>query len=596
MSKTQIDDFVSEENSSYIENQGQFIALLAKAFDIQNSETGASLKNTRSADYLEKKLYYTRVELVEHIANDENQQCELFFLFEFVGFLFVCFNRYLSFKTDFQVCMHKTFERDVVFKLLHLGFKKTSTKSTRSKLSNIDSYKSEKMTDYLSVMLNFEYLQHSKDYCISWLEFQNKKLPHGIGSEIKRFTSRYKNEKSIKTLGSIRATSKLADDELITRLNAQYPTSREMQSFLCSSMAIQYIQKNIDFTLPKINHFQWLAKEITILYLKYHRNRNSQENGKYELLEKVNQKFAESSFSYLKETFKNKPYVDGVLRYKNIVKEIQSGNIITAFNFAQETINNHNVIIQGCFLSIIYMFYSALEIKINALRKHTPNEYKLFSMKSMEFGGMDFIPIKSQDNAFPFVNSSLFFNKNTAYILIAVSFYGECLSQSETLTTDEKTDLMICELDTIEKFLSDVYSFKKEVNLESIHLKNISKIANKYDKDKNQIKFINQSNLYTCLAELNSLVSYWPDFITDKLIFINKFCKEPTREKRKLLLAINQSQYALDARDNTMTTNTLKINNLTQWTFYGDINLDVYYYHALHEQKKDSYPWLSVKD
>ena len=209
---------------------------------------------------------------------------------------------------------------------------------------------------------------------------------------------------------------------------------------------------------------------------------------------------------------------------------------------------------------------------------------------------MDFIPIKSQDNAFSFVNSSLFFNKNTAYILIAVSFYGECLSQSETLTTDEKTDLMICELDTIEKFLSDVYSFKKEVNLESIHLKNISKIANKYDKNKNQITFINQSNLYACLAELSFLVSFWPDFITEKLIYINKFCKEPTKEKRKLLLAINQPQYALDARANTMTTNTLKINKITQWTFYGDITLDVYYYLTLHEQKKDFYPWLSVKD
>ena len=105
MSKTQIDDFVSKENSGYIENQSQFIALLAKAFDIQNLETGASLKNTRSADYLERKLNYTRVELAEHIANDdENQQCELFFLFELVGFLFVCFNRYLSFKTNFQVC------------------------------------------------------------------------------------------------------------------------------------------------------------------------------------------------------------------------------------------------------------------------------------------------------------------------------------------------------------------------------------------------------------------------------------------------------------------------------------------------------------
>ena len=114
-------------------------------------------------------------------------------------------------------------------------------------------------------------------------------------------------------MGSIRAISKLADDERINRLKVQYPTSKEMQSFLCSSMAIQYIQKNIDFTLPKINHFRWLAKEITILYLKYHRNRNLQENGKYELLEKVNQKFAESSFAYLKETFKDKLF--SVLRH-----------------------------------------------------------------------------------------------------------------------------------------------------------------------------------------------------------------------------------------------------------------------------------------
>lgn len=591
MSKITIDEAIPEQSfweTRYVESPDRFIALLAKAFDVSRSETGAQLEYIRSPDFLAKNLYLTSEKLAKLIANDDvNQQSELVFLFEFIHFLFKCFNRFLSFRVHNQIEIYKSFQRDVAFKLLHLGFRKISKSNVKPILNNINDYKSERMLDYLSLMLDLKYIKNSKENSVSWLEFQNNRLGRGVGTEIKRFTSRYKNEKSIKTSGSINSVSTCADDELIVRLNKGYPTSTELRSFLRSSIAVQHIQKCIDFTSPSIFHFQRIAKDLVKVFLQHKSKKqalsidNNKNNEFSDFCEKIEKVFRKNIAAYLKKIVGGQSYYDVFLRFEKLINEIQAGHIKAALEITQEIINNKKIPISGYVLEVIYKLNAAINIKLNSIKKYTPNDYQSICLKSMEVGGMDFVRNKYEGDAFPFVNNGILISIDSVFLLSSINLYGEGLSDSTVLTLEEKIALMISEPDIVEDFLSEIYSIPGCTDLESIPLLTISKIASKYNKGKSCIRFIKNSNLYKCLAELNSLMSYWPDFITDRLVFTNKFRAESIEEKRKVLLAIDHYQYTLDARLNSDITLETRINNQLEAVFHGDINLDIYYFMEL---------------
>lgn len=109
------------------------------------------------------------------------------------------------------------------------------------------------MIDYLSFMSNVKYIKNAKINLICWLDFQNKNLGYGVGGEIKRFTSRCKNETSIKTPGSISCICKFLEDELSSRRSTKYidyPNATEFNLFLRASIAVQYMQKHVSFEAP----------------------------------------------------------------------------------------------------------------------------------------------------------------------------------------------------------------------------------------------------------------------------------------------------------------------------------------------------------
>lgn len=62
----------------------------------------------------------------------------------------------------------------------------------------------------------------------------------------------------------------------------------------------------------------------------------------------------------------------------------------------------------------------------------------------------------------------------------------------------------------------------------------------------NCIPYIPKSTLYNCLCEINSLIEFWPSWIIEQSINVQRFSRESIYLKRKVLYSIDPYLYKID--------------------------------------------------
>ena len=380
------------------------------------------------------------------------------------------------------------------------------------------------------------------------------------------------------------------EDELSSRRSKEYidyPSLTEFNLFLSASIAIQHIQKHVNFNTPKIKYFDELIKDITRQLIK---SKNMDQFKPFDDYSKVDFDdlyndieliFRKQSTIFLKEVIGPVRFKEMLFKFDELVSEIHHGRLNNALTITDDIMNKDTIAFSGYVLSIINKLNISLKIKLNPAGKFTPNKYQSISMKSMLIGSIDFSVYKHEKDAFALVNDGIFSSFVSAFILSSIDVLGEVLDESESLTIEDKTNLMIKIPSIIESFLSEIYSHQACTSIEDLSVSTIAELASHYDNGKNCIDFISHSNLYNCIAELNTLISFWPNFILNNYKNIKRFCDEPIVIKRKVLLSISPSRYSVDAKTNSEFVLKITINSSRKIEFYGDLNFDFDYYQAL---------------
>jgi hypothetical protein len=270
-----------------------------------------------------------------------------------------------------------------------------------------------------------------------------------------------------------------------------------------------------------------------------------------------------------------------LFKFDELVSEIHHGRLNNALTITDDIMNKDTIAFSGYVLSIINKLNISLKIKLNPAGKFTPNKYQSISMKSMLIGSIDFSVYKHEEDAFALLNNGIFSSFVSIFILSSIDALGDTLDESDLLTIDDKVDAMIKIPSVIEDFLSEIYSHQDYVNIEDMPLSTLTEVVSHYNITKSCIEFISNSNIYSCIAELNTLISFWPGFMLNNCKNIKRFCCEPIAIKRKVLFSISSSRYALDAELNSKYKMIITYNSSKIVLFHDELALNFDYHYTL---------------
>lgn len=570
---------VNTTNDSMTVSLDAFVTLLVKVFGL-HLPTATKPKHLKNPDVLSVRIEEMCVDLIHHICRDDiehNKQVKS--LLSFLNMLALMFNKFITCDDSKRLFLYKEFERDVLIKTLHNGLCLIKSKKEVTDGGFLDC---------LCLTLSSDYIKNAKSNTINWLKEQKNKISHGKGSLFKRKLTQYKPEKDIERLDNINEICEFIENERMAFKSKGYedfPETNKFKSFWYASVAAQKLQKYIELTPTENDYFTHLANKCFSLFKEYVHISNSENPCFVDFLTEFEDTFSEMSLTLSKTYSDKSSLLSAANSFNKLIDLIQKNKATEAFHLSESIVKNNITFINGYTLDLVNKFYICLFIKNHPDKKITPHQFSSIAKNSMLLGSYAFSFPKQDSDAFNKVKSGIFSCSESLYILSAIQTFAEAIDESEYLSDIEKNDCMIPIPEKIESFLKNLYSFPGFAGISETPLSVLSKctkeIIRKTD-EKNYISYILESNLYNCLAEINTLISFWPDCLIDKNQYIKKFCNESVSNKRKLLLAINPGNYKKDAEANATETIEIELNlnneNPIKTVIHLNLNLDFDYF------------------
>lgn len=141
----------------------------------------------------------------------------------------------------------------------------------------------------------------------------------------------------------------------------------------------------------------------------------------------------------------------------------------------------------------------------------------------------------------------MFSTPSILYAFSSIQTYADVLECIETLSMEEKTAMMIPFPNKLERALNTLYSSYPD--LHAAPLDKIRVLLTPFMKS-NCIPYIPKSTLYNCLCEINSLIDFWPSWIMEQSVNVQRFSRESIYLKGKILHSIDPYRYKIDFHKN----------------------------------------------
>ena len=539
---------VNTTNDNMAVSLDAFITSLVKTFGLPLPTT-TKPKHLKNSDVLSARIEQMSIDLINHICLDDKEHVmAVAKLLNFLNNLVLISNKFFNFDKDQSFFIYQEFERDVLIKILHDGLHLIKNSKPTTENGFIDC---------LCSTLSLDYISNAKSNTTVWLKEQRDKISHGKGSLFKRKITQHQPDKSVERLNKIDEMCEFIENE-INAFNKQgyekFPVISEFKSFWYASVVAQNLQERFNLTQSKNDNLTHLADECFLLFETKFHNSNTDNPYRVDLsltdFEKI---FSRTVLSIMKKHSERKKLLADVDKFNELISLTQQNKITEAFRLSESIIKSNITLIDGGISDIINKLYICLFIKKHPNKAIKPNQFSSIVKNAMLQGSSGFVLPRQNNDAFNQVVSSIFSCSDSLYTLSAIQTFSEIIDESEHLNETEKMECMFPIPEKIEIFLRVLYSFSDHIDMIEIPLSELSQRVRKTTKimdDKNYISYILESNLYSCLAEINTLMSFWPEKMIIKNEYIKKFCSESITTKRKILLAISPSNYQEDAKTN----------------------------------------------
>lgn len=536
--------------------------------------------------------------LVKHLTknndNSEPVQAHLQAMFEFMYFMLMYFNKIELFHEVNKEPVYNLFLRDALLPFMRKAIAEI-THQPAPHFQDIEQNRACRSTclmTHLLYMLTPAYLKQVDCNVDAWFSEQKQHLRHGVGIDFKKTLRCHKGKSSIISKKTIDTCCQQLDGDKTSAQDERFkyfPSTLELKAFWYSARAAQYFSKWLVLSTPTNVLFSQLEESCLVIFKRhlsigdFSQVCEEEFTTPFEILESGLSQCNKIISGNTSKSLNLISLTDFNHAFTVMIHQIANNELALAYNTSSELLIKCNHQFVGQIYDTIIKVNIALKIKLGII-KSKDSENALMRV-AFGLGSNGFTFERNELDAYSIVANSIFSLPSSRYILSSIQFYGEIVDElegsiSKALTLEEKLILIPAIPRLINEALACIYEHQND--LASMPPELIKKLLSPF-MYKNCISYIPNSTLYYCLAEINTLRSYWPAWFICDTKYIDKFCREPIAIKRKVLLSIDYTESERNIYNNSKVLVALEINHdserspLVRVEAPVDIEHDYYY-------------------
>lgn len=553
----------------------EFMTFMYDAFGLRDGRQH-QLQELRSIDALSDMVEKMTRDLAKHLVRnhgkDTNQLMlldQLKVMFDFMNQMLLHFNRTEIFSDLSRTQLYMYFLRDVQLPFLRQAIALITNQNEPIFYSSSDKneFRADSLMTHLLYMLTPEYLQHAEENVNAWMCRQKEFLIHGVGTTFKKTLRGYKGKQSVISLHTIDKVCQELHEDNISVSSKEFPMISELKSFWYGARAAIFFSRKIDFSTSPMETFKELKNSCLSLFTVLLKSESP-----YLHSDKLMEFFDEAVIRITKSSLTSdelnvvintvsdqsryntippqgelqKPIIKFCYDFNAVISFIAKGELTKCYERALLVLNSASNFSVGRLQNILTRLALALRIKLYISSiKH--REYEHVAKVAFLLGGADLWLEKHSEDPFKIVNESMFSTPSILYAFSSIQTYAEVLECIETLSMEEKIAMMIPFPNKLERALNALYSSYPD--LHAAPLDKIRALLAPFMKS-NCIPYIPKSTLYNCLCEINSLIEFWPSWIIEQSVNVQRFSRESIYLKSKILCSIEPYRYKIDFHKN----------------------------------------------
>jgi len=553
----------------------EFVTFMYDAFGLRDGRQH-QLQELKSIDALLDMVKKMTMGLAKHLVSNNEKSTnvlmlsdQLMVMFDFMNQMLLHFNRTEIFSDLSRSQLYVLFLRDVQLPFMRQAIALITNQDEPIFHSPLDrnEFRADNLMTHLLYMLTPEYLQHAEVNVNAWMCRQKKFLSHGVGTTFKKALRGYKGKTSIISLHTIDKLCQELHEDNVSVSSKEFPSMNELKSFWYGARIAIFFSRHIDFSISPMYALEELKDNCLSLFTDLLKSDSPylHSDTLMAFFDKVSTKIAKSSltsdelnviFNTISDSSKYnilpprgkiiKPIIQFCYDFNAVISFIANGELIKSHERSLSILNSENNFSAGRLHSILIRLMLALKIKLYVSSiKH--REYENIAKVAFLLGGTGFSLEKSPQDPFKEVNESVFSTPSILYAFSSIQTYADVLECIETLSMEEKIAMMIPFPNKLERALNTLYSSYPD--LHAAPLDKIRVLLTPFMKS-NCIPYIPKSTLYNCLCEINSLIDFWPSWIMEQSVNVQRFSRESIYLKGKILHSIDPYRYKIDFHKN----------------------------------------------
>lgn len=549
----------------------EFVTFMYDAFGLRDGRQH-QLQELKSIDALSDMVEKMTRGLAKHLVNNNGKSTDQLMLldrlkvmFDFMNQMLLHFNKAEMFSDLSRSQLYMYFLRDVQLPFMRqaIALIIDKNKPIFYSPSDKDEFRADSLMTHLLYMLTPEYLQHAEENINSWMCRQKSFLIHGVGTTFKKTLRGYKGKTSIISLHTIDKVCQEFHEDNISVSSKKSPTIDELKSFWYGARVALFLSRKIDFSTNPMETLEDLKDDCLSLFkcLLHSETPYLTSDTLMGFFDKVVIRIAKSSLTRdeldvvlntISEQSRynlmppqgkiNKPIIQFCYDFNAVISLIAKGELTKSYERALLILNSGSSFSAGRLQNTLTHLALALRIKLDISNvKH--REYEHVAKLAFLLGGADLWLEKHSEDPFKIVNESMFSTPSILYAFSSIQTYAEVLECIETLSMEDKIAMMTPFPNKLERALDALYSSYPDLHAAPID--KIRALLTPFMKS-NCIPYIPKSTLYNCLCEINSLTEFWPSWIIEQSINVQRFSRESIYLKRKVLYSIDPYRYKID--------------------------------------------------
>lgn len=553
----------------------EFVTFMYDAFGLRDGRQH-QLQELRSIDALSDMVEKMTRDLAKHLVRNDGKNTnqlmlldQLKVMFDFMNQMLLHFNRTEIFSDLSRTQLYMYFLRDVQLPFLRQAIALITNQNEPIFYSPLDrnEFRADNLMTHLLYMLTPEYLQHAEVNVNAWMCRQKKFLSYGVGTTFKKALRGYKGKTSIISLHTIDKLCQELHEDNVSVSSKEFPSMNELKSFWYGARIAMFFSRHIDFSIGSMYALEELKDNCLSLFTDLLKSDFPylHSDTLMAFFDKASTKIAKSSltsdelnviFNTISDSSKYntlppqgktiKPIIQFCYDFNAVISFIANGDLLKSHERSLSILNSENNFSAGRFHSILIRLMLSLKIKLYVSSiKH--REYENIAKVAFLLGCTGFSLEKSPQDPFKEVNESVFSTPSILYAFSSIQTYADVLECIETLSMEEKITMMIPFPNKLESALNTLYSSFPD--LHAAPLDKIRVLLTPFMKS-NCIPYIPKSTLYNCLCEINSLIDFWPSWIMEQSVNVQRFSRESIYLKEKILRSIDPYRYKMDFHKN----------------------------------------------